>query len=411
MQSGPHPQPHAGLHPREFVAFVAAIMAVNALGTDLMLPALPAIGRELGVAEPNHRQWVVTAYLFGFGLGQLAYGPLADRFGRRPVLLWTLAGFVGASVFAAGAATFAALLGARVLQGLMSASTRVLAVAIVRDSYSGRRMARTMSAAQMVFFLVPILAPTLGQGLLELGPWRFIFYALAAFAAAVLAWAGLRLPETLPPERRSPLSFAALGAAYRLTLTNRFSIGYALAASLTFGGIIAFVSSAQQVFADVFGQGERFTLLFAMCALAMGFASFANSRLVERLGTRVISQSGLVALVALSLGHIAVAEAGLETLGSFMFFQALSMTCIGLCGANFGAMAMEPVGHVAGTASSVQGFVTGLGAVGVGSLIGQAFDGTTLPLALGYLGIGLGGLLIVLAVEGGRLFRARTGPG
>ncbi|WP_374942952.1 multidrug effflux MFS transporter [Sphingomonas sp.] len=409
----PQPQPgvpHPGVHRREFVAFIAAIMAVNALGVDLMLPALPAIGRDLGVADANARQWIVTAYLFGFGLGQLVYGPLADRYGRKPILVLTLAGFLAASVFAAGAQTFPALIGARVLQGLMSASTRVLAVAIVRDSYSGRRMARISSVAQMIFFLVPILAPSMGQALLALGPWRFIFYALAAFAAVVLAWSLLRMPETLPRERRVPISFASLGYAYRLTLTNRYSIGYALAASLTFGGIIAFVSSAPQVFTDTFHVGSRFTLLFAVCAAAMGAASFANSRLVERLGTRLISQAGLFALILLSLAHLAVARAGLETLPSYMVFQALSMTCIGLCGSNFGAMAMEPVGHIAGTASSVQGFISSLGAVAVGSAIGQSFDGTTYPLAIGYLGIGLATLVIVYVVEDGRLFQPRMAP-
>ncbi len=403
--------PHPGIGRREFVAFVAAIMAVNALGVDLMLPALPEIGRELGIADANARQWIITAYMFGFGLGQLVYGPLADRFGRKPVLLLTLAGFVAASIFAASAATFAALIGARVLQGLMSASTRVLAVAIVRDSYSGRRMARISSMAQMIFFLVPILAPSLGQGLLAFGPWRFIFYALGAFAALVLAWSLVRLPETLPPERRVPISLTSLGYAYRLTLTNRFSIGYAIAGAITFGGIIAFVSSAQQVFADTFGAGDRFTLLFALCAFSMGLASFANSRLVERLGTRLISQSGLFALILLSVAHIVVIAAGLETLWTYMLFQALSMTCIGLCGSNFGAMAMEPVGHVAGTASSVQGFISSLGAVAVGSLIGQSFDGTTFPLAVGYLGIGLGALAIVYVTEEGRLFQARMTQG
>lgn len=404
-----HPLPlgQPWLHRREFVVFVAAMMAVNALGVDLMLPSLPAIGRELGIGSANARQWIVTAYVFGFGMGQLVYGPLADRFGRKPILIATLAGFVGASIFAAGAATFPALLVARVLQGVMSASTRVLSVAIIRDTYSGRQMARVSSIAQMIFFLVPILAPSLGQGLLAIGPWRFIFYALGGFAAFVLAWALVRLPETLTPERRRPISLASLGEAYRLTIGNRYSIGYALAASLTFGGIIAFVSSAQQVFSDTFHQGGRFTILFAICAFSMGCASFANSRLVERLGTRAISQTGLLALIALSLGHILVDWAGLETLGSYMAFQALSMTCIGLCGSNFGAMAMEPVGHIAGTASSVQGFVTSIGAVVVGSLIGQAYDGTTFPLAVGYFGIGVAGLLLVLGIEGGRLFTAR----
>lgn len=395
------------MHRHEFVAFVAALMAVNALGVDLMLPALADIGQQLGIATANHRQWIITVYMLGFGAGQLVYGPLADRYGRRPVLLATLAGFVGASIFAASSQTFAALLGARLLQGLMSASTRVLAVAVVRDQFAGRQMARTLSVAQMIFFLVPILAPTLGQGLLAFGPWRFIFYALAGFAAFVLAWSAVRLRESLPAERRSPLSLANIGAAYRLTLTNRFSLGYAVAASMTFGGIIAFVSSAQQIFVEEFGMGERFTLLFAACAFSMGCASFANSRLVERLGTRLISQAAVLGLIALSLLHLLVIASGLESLWTYMVFQALSMTCIGLCGSNFGAMAMEPVGHIAGTASSIQGFITSVGAVIVGSLIGQSYDGTTTPLALGYLGIGVAVLAVVLWVEGGRLFQAR----
>ncbi|MEG8023695.1 multidrug effflux MFS transporter [Sphingomonas aurantiaca] len=395
---------------REFVAFIAAIMAVNALGVDLMLPALPAIGAELHAATANSRQWIVTAYVFGFGIGQLAYGPLADRYGRRPILLVTLVGFVGASIFAASSATFTALICARILQGLMSASTRVLAVAIVRDRYSGRQMAKTVSLAQMIFFLVPILAPSIGQVLLGIGPWRFIFYALAGFAAFVLAWSALRLPETLAIERRVAISLTSLRAAYRLTLTNRYSIGYAIAASLTFGGIIAFVSSAQQIFVDEFGAGDRFTILFAICAFAMAVASFANSRLVERLGTRLISQAGVFVLILVSLIHLAVIAAGVETLWSYIALQALSMTCIGLCGSNFGAMAMEPVGHIAGTASSVQGFITSVGAVVVGSLIGQAYDGSTFPLAIGYLGIGLGALALVYLVEGGFWFERKAVP-
>lgn len=393
------------LHPREFVTFVAALMMVNALGVDLMLPALADIGRDLTIASANHRQWIVTVYMFGFGVGQLFYGPVADRYGRRPVLLASLTGVVAASLFAATSLTFGALLAARVLQGLMSASTRVLAVAIVRDRQSGRRMARTMSLAQMIFFIVPILAPSLGQLLLGIGPWRFIFYALAGFAATVLGWAAWRLPESLARERRVPLSVATLAAGYRLTLGNRFSAGYACAGAMTFGGIIGFVAMAQQVFVDEFHTGTAFTWLFALCAFAMACASFANSRLVERLGTRLISQSAIFALIALSLGHLAVIYAGAEGLATFLLFQALSMTCIGLCGSNFGAMAMEPVGHIAGTASSIQGFISTVGAVIVGSLIGQSYHGNTSALAIGNLCIGGGVLAVVLVVERGRLFR------
>jgi DHA1 family bicyclomycin/chloramphenicol resistance-like MFS transporter len=399
-----------GIRRGEFVALVAAIMSVNALGIDLMLPALPEIGRELGVVSANSRQWIVTAFMFGFGVGQLVYGPLADRYGRKPVLLVTVLGFVAASVVAAHAQTFTMLLAARVLQGTMSASTRVLSSAIVRDRYSGRQMARTLSVAQMIFFLVPILAPSIGQLLLGIGPWRFIFYALAMFAALVFTWALIRLPETLRPEDRTPISLKTLGSSYRLTLTNRYSIGYAVATSLTFGGIIAFISSSQQVFSDVFHEGNRFAVLFAVCAFFMACASFVNSRLVERLGTRVLSQTGICALIVLSLIHIATIRFGFENMWTYMFFQALSMTCIGLCGSNFGAMAMDPVGHIAGTASSVQGFISSIGAVAVGSVIGQSFNGTTYPLAIGYLSIGLAVLGIVYFVENRRLFHGHMEP-
>jgi DHA1 family bicyclomycin/chloramphenicol resistance-like MFS transporter len=243
--------------------------------------------------------------------------------------------------------------------------------------------------------------------LLLIGPWRFIFYALAAFAAFVLVWTFARLPESLPVERRVPISIATLTASYRLTLTNRYSAGYAVAASLTFGGIIAFVASSQQIFVEEFHAGDRFTVLFAVCAFSMGCASFANSRLVERLGTRLISQAAVFGLIGLSLVHLAVIGAGSESLITYMIFQALSMTCIGLCGSNFGAMAMEPVGHIAGTASSVQGFITSVGAVLVGSAIGQSYNGTTFPLAIGYLAIGVAVLALILLVENGKLFQPR----
>ena len=257
---------------------------------------------------------------------------------------------------------------------------------------------------------MPILAPSLGQVLLAFGPWRFIFYALAAFAAFVLAWSFTRLHESLPVAGRSPLSMESLRRSYRLTLTNRFSAGYAVAASMTFGGIIAFVASAQQIFVDEFHAGGQFTILFAACAFSMGCASFANSRLVERLGTRLISQAAILGLIGLSLIHVGVIAMGLETLWTYLVLQALSMTCIGLCGSNFGAMAMEPVGHIAGTASSIQGFITSVGAVIVGSLIGQSYNGTTYPLAIGYLCIGLAVLATVYWVEDGKLFHARNRP-
>jgi MFS transporter, DHA1 family, multidrug resistance protein len=406
----PAANPHAPLGQREFIVLIAALMSLQALGVDAMLPALPDIGRSLHVASENTTQWVIASYVFGFGAMQLVYGPLADRYGRRPVLLATMAGFIIASIIASLAATFPLLLAARVLQGTMSASTRVLTTSIVRDCYTGRTMARIMSLAQMLFFVVPILAPTVGSAILLIGPWRWIFWFLALFAAIVTLWGALRMPETLAPERRRIISVDSLLSAWKQTLTNRFSLGYALASTAMFGSILGYVNSSQQLFADVFKRPDIFPLAFAITAGAMGVMTFANAQLVERFGTRRLSHTALLALIAISAVHLAVELAGYQTLTNYLALQAMTMACFGLTGSNFSAMAMEPVGHIAGTASSVQGFLSTIGGAAIGIVIGQSFNGTTLPVTVGFLIVAMVALVIVLVTESGQLFTARNAP-
>lgn len=399
---------HAPLGQREFIVLIAALMSLQALGVDAMLPALPAIGQSLHVVGENTTQWVIASYVFGFGAMQLVYGPLADRYGRRPILIFTMIGFVLASIIASVAATFPLLLAARVLQGTMSASTRVLTTSIVRDCYTGRTMARIMSLSQMLFFVVPILAPTVGSAILLFGPWRWIFWFLAVFATVVATWAAMRMPETLKPEQKREISVALLTSAWVQTLTNRFSLGYALASTAMFGAILGYVNSSQQLFADVFKRPDIFPLAFAITAGAMGVMTFANAQLVERFGTRRLSHTALLALIAISAFHLAVELAGFQTLTNYLVLQALTMACFGLTGSNFSAMAMEPVGHIAGTASSVQGFLATVGGATIGIIIGQAFDGTTLPVTIGFLIVAMTALLIVFITEGGQLFTARN---
>ena len=406
----PAANPHAPLGQREFIVLIAALMSLQALGIDAMLPALPAIGQSLNVVGENTTQWVIASYVFGFGAMQLVYGPLADRYGRRPILILTMIGFVIASIIASVSATFPLLLAARVLQGTMSASTRVLTVSIVRDCYAGRTMARIMSLSQMLFFIVPVVAPTVGSGILLLGPWRWIFWFLAIFATVVVVWAGMRMPETLMPEKRREISFALLTSAWRETLTNRFSLGYALASTAMFGSILGYVNSSQQLFADVFKRPDIFPLAFAITAGAMGVMTFANAQLVERFGTRRLSHSALLVLIAISAFHLAVELAGFQTLTNYLVLQAMTMACFGLTGSYFSAMAMEPVGHIAGTASSVQGFLSTVGGAIIGIIIGQSFDGTTLPVTIGFLIVASVALVIVLVTEGGQLFTARNAP-
>lgn len=392
-----------GFH--EFVALIASLIALGALGVDAMLPALPAIGEALRVPTENGRQYVIGAFSLGFGFGQLVHGPLSDRYGRRRVLLIALTGYVTANLACAAAGSFALLLAARVIGGAIIASTRVATVAIVRDCYAGRAMAKVMSTAAMVFMIVPVLAPTFGQGVLMFGDWRAIFAVIAGITVVVGLWFAIRMPETLDPADRTPITPARLLESATLVLRDRWSLGYMLASGVLLGGLYGYLNSVQQIMADTFGRPRLLTVVFAVTAGTMAVANLMNSRLVLRLGTRLISHSAVVVMIATTALHLALSWAGLETIWVFAGLQAVTMGCFGLAASNFSAMAMANMGHIAGTASSVQGFVSVVIGVLLGAVIGQAFDGTTRPLAAGFLLAGVAALVLVAITERGRLFR------
>ncbi|WP_454684429.1 multidrug effflux MFS transporter [Ancylobacter moscoviensis] len=398
--------PHPGMGFREFVLFIAGLMATNAIAIDSMLPALPEIGHSLAIDTANHTQLIVTAYLLGFGSAQLIYGTLADRFGRRAVLLFGLALYTLASVGAIFAGTLEVMLAARVLQGVGSASTRILAITIVRDCYSGSHMARVMSLAFLVFLSVPILAPSIGQAIMLVAPWRAIFLMLCLLGAVLFFWTLTRLPETLHPEDRSPISLAGVSHAFGLIVRSRVTVGYMLAMTMVMGGLFGFINSAQQVFADAFDAAELFTLIFALIAVFMAASSLVNARIVEKLGMRRVSHAALAGYFLVTVVHAAVVLAGVETIWTFSVLQGAMMFFFGLMVSNFNSMAMEPVGHVAGTASSALGFVSTVGGALFGFAIGQRFDGTTLPLTMGFVVLACGAVFFVLVAERGQLFRA-----
>lgn len=381
---------------REFVAMMAALMASNAISIDAMLPALPAIGEALGVAEDNRRQLIITAYLLGFGAAQLVYGPLADRFGRKPILAASLVGYAGCALLAGLASSFTLLLAARAMQGAAAAGTRVLVVSIIRDRFQGPMMARTMSLTFIVFMIVPVLAPTFGQAVLLTSGWRSIFILLAVYGFAVLIWSAFRLPETLPVERRRPLSLFKVREAVAITLRNRLSIGNTLALTLVVGALFAFVNSIQQIVFDVFDAPELMPLVFACIAGPMALSSYLNTRIVERLGSRRIMLSTLWIFAGVSAFHLLVSAVLGENLIVFIVLQAASMACFGLISANLSTVAMHPLGHIAGTASSVQGLITTIGGALIGLLVGQFFDRTTIPLLAGFTICGAAGLAMAL---------------
>ena len=389
---------------REFVVLAAAIMACQAIAVDTMLPALPAIARDLGVTEANRTQWVITTYIAGVGIGQLFWGLLSDRFGRRRVLMIGLTLYVIAAAAVGVAGDFGALLAWRFAHGIAAASL-VIARSIIRDLYGGRQMARVMSLTFIVFIMVPTVAPSIGQLVLLIAPWRALFHLFCAFAAAVLLWVYFRLPETLHPEYRMTLTAGHIARAVAKVAADRASLWYTLAVALMFGSIIGYVGMMPQIFGAVFHRPSLMPSVFALCAASMGVTSYLNSRFVERFGMRIISQAGLLIFILMTCLHVLVAALRAETLWTFVVLQGATMSCLGLIMANFGAMALEAMGPVAGIAASLQGCVGTSGGALVAALIGGQFNGSTLPLALGALLCGLLSLGCVLIAEGGRLFQ------
>jgi MFS transporter, DHA1 family, multidrug resistance protein len=393
----------------EFVTMIALLMALNAMAIDIILPALQQMGESLGVGDENARQLPLTAYIVWFGFSQLVYGPISDRFGRRPVLLVGLAIYAFACIGAAFSESFSVLLLMRGLQGIGAGATRVIAIAVVRDTYAGRKMASVMSLAMMVFMVVPIIAPMFGQGLLIVAGWRAILVAMATFGLGMTAWCLLRLPETLANENRRPLEPRRLLEAFRIVLTNRTAFGYALATALTFGCLFGFLNSAQQVYQEIYGLGALFPIAFSAGAVLIAASSFTNSRLVERLGMRLLSHTALLVLVAVStlLSVVAVIDNGHMPFWTFFLLSLIAFGLFGFIGTNFNALAMDPLGHVAGTASSVVGSLqTFLGGV-LGAGIGYAYDGTVLPLSLGFAALSLSSFAVIALTERRRLFGRR----
>lgn len=395
---------------REFVAIVAAIMALNPLALDLMLPALPNVSSAFHLSNVNHAQAVLSVFLTGFGAGQFIMGPLSDRFGRRPILLGGLIVYGIASLLAIVAPSFETLLLARALQGLGTSASRVIATSIVRDCYSGRRMASVMSLAMMIFISVPVIAPSFGQAIMLLAEWHGIFIVLLIYGLLTLSWIVIRVPETLPHTERKSLAPREVAKNFLQTLTNRQTFGYALAAGSIQGILFGYVLSSQQIFTDIYGLGHYFPLAFAAIAIGIAVAGFLNSRIVGRYGMRMISHSALVGQLAVAIMMLVAALAGWLSLPLFMVLSTASLFSFGLMFSNFSALAMEPQGHIAGTASSLFGSITTLIGIGVGTAIGQIYNGTLVPLAVGGLLSSVVALLVVIVVEKGRLFTPHNKP-
>jgi DHA1 family bicyclomycin/chloramphenicol resistance-like MFS transporter len=387
----------------ELMWMMALLMALNAFGIDAILPALDALAADLSV-EGNDRQFVIGVYLLTGGLGALAPGALADRFGRRPILLGAIAVYIVLSILSALAPTYEALIAVRGCQGFFAAGIIALPPAIIRDRVGGDKMARMMSLIFVIFLMVPAIAPTVGEAILQVGNWRAIFGFMAVLGVAVGAWVYTRLPESLSQDNRQPIRPLTIAANMGRALVLPSVTGYVIGSALVFGALFGFINSSQQLITETFGAGEIFPLVFAICAGSMAFASWSNSRIVERFGARRVSHTALFGFIIVSACQVMFAFQPEEQLWHFVPLMAINMALLGFIGSNFGAIAMNPFFAIAGAASSAHGFVRMTTAALLGGAIGYAFDGTARPLALALLASGLACLMLVLWSEKGKLF-------
>lgn len=399
--------PERSLGRAEFTAVLAMSMALAALGIDLMLPAFGAIRADLGLpSDSTAVAGLVTAYFLGLAAGQLLYGPIADRFGRRPALYLGYGIYGGGALLATFAPDLGLLLASRFVWGLGAAGPRVVTLAVIRDTFEGERMSRAMSFVMAVFILVPVMAPTLGALIVAVASWRWIFAACVLAVVVMASWS-LRLPETLHEEHRLELRIGRIARAAREVVSHRRTAAYTLAMTALYGVFTSYIGSSEIIFSETFGRPGDFPVIFGGLAATMGAAMLVNARIVGRFGTRRLAHGVLVAYVvaAAVLLLLALVTAGRPPLWPFLVGLAAMLVSHALLIPNFNTIAMQPMGAIAGTASSVIGAVQlAVGAL-LGALLDRAYDGTVLPLAWGFLGYGVLAVALVAWAEGGRLFR------
>jgi len=377
------------------------MMSLVAMAIDAMLPALGAIGSDFSVHNANDTQLVISAIFLGLAVAQLFFGPLSDSWGRRPAIHIGFGIFIVGTIIALLSPSFKLMLLGRFLQGVGAAGPRIVSLAIVRDQYKGAVMARIMSMVMAVFIVVPAIAPSAGQAVLLVAEWRAIFGLLLVQGIVAWAWFAWRQQETLVASKRMPWSIRRIGQAAWETCTHRISRSYTIAAGIVFGAFLGYLNSAQRIFQEMYGVGKAFPLYFGSLALVLGVASVVNAKLVVRLGMYTIAKRALGSLVFLSASFSVVSYSmdGHPSLFTFMAFLSGSFFCIGMLFGNFNSMAMEPMGHIAGTAAAVIASVSTFISLGLGLTIGQAYQGTVLPLVYGFSALSIVALGIVVMVR------------
>ena len=397
-------RPTKNLKTAEFVSLLAMMISILALSIDAVLPAFDLIARDFKLANPNDAQLVLSAMFLGFAVGQLAVGPLSDCYGRKPVIYIGYVIFIVGCLVSLMAEDYNLHLSGRVLQGLGAAAPRIVGVALVRDGYEGREMARIMSIVMAIFILVPVVAPGVGQAVMLFADWRMIYVLFLAMALIAFIWFAVRQPETLTKPARHKFSVLGILTSIREAVGYRVLTGYTIALGIIFGAFLGYLNSAQAVFRTTFGAGDLFAVYFGFAALSIGAASVVNSALVVRLGMRYLTWRALVGITLLAcvMAIGAIVYAGPIPLWLFMVWLLASFFCIGILFGNFYSMAMEPVGHMAGVGAAVVGSVSTFISLPLGWAIGVQFDGSIIPLTSGFAVSGILTLAVMWWTELGQ---------
>ncbi len=391
----------------EFICLMGFLMALVSFSIDNLLPAFSAIQSDFSVENPNSVQYTLTAYLIGFGLLQLIYGPASDFIGRRPTLMIGLAVFCIGTTIAIYAQSFEWLLIARFIQGMGAAAARVLTDTIIRDRFSGRELGSAISLTMSVFIIAQIIAPVIGQLTLSIGGWRLIFSSMLSIAAIQIFWFSIRMPETLRPEYRFPFTISRIKSGFMTCFRCRTFIGYSTAMALMMGALLGYLGISQSIFVDAYGLGATFPLIFALIAGVMGLGSYFSSVLVRRFGLHLVAHLSICGFVIVSVVQLWISSQydGHPSLFTFTCMLAVVMLLFSLAVPNFGAIALEPLGSVAGTASAIIGSFNNIIGAAIGSIIGQAYNGTVTPLCLGFLILSILSLVTIFWTSGWRVFQ------
>jgi DHA1 family bicyclomycin/chloramphenicol resistance-like MFS transporter len=384
----------------EFVALMASLMSIVALSIDALLPALPEIGNALGVTDTNDNQMLVTMIFLGLGCGQLIFGPLSDSFGRKPIVFAGFLLFVVATIICVTTKSFEVMIVGRILQGVGLASPRTLSIAMIRDSYSGDFMAKILSIVVMVFILVPIIAPTLGQFLLNYYNWESIFYVNLLFGLIIMLWFWRRQEETLSIEKRIKFTPMIFINGTKEFMKHKHAVGFTLVSGFITGSFMVYLSTAQQIFEHQYNLGDKFPYIFASLAISVGFATFLNSRYVIRFGMWRIAYGGTIGFCAISLLYVVLFWSGVNpSIEVLIAFFSLQFFAIGFLFGNLRSLAMQPLGHIAGIGAAINGFVSTVMAVPIANYIGGFVSDSVLPLFIGFSIFGILSLLVFMRLQ------------